>query len=220
MFVECLVPDFQGNLDVGEAALTRRGRPARCCVESLERGVACRCSFEGGWGCCVQSVRKLACSGLDVFAHNIETVRRLTPFVRDRRASFDQSLFVLREAKRMKPGLFTKSSIMVGLGETREEVRQTLEALREHDVDAVTLGQYLRPSKAQLGIVRFVTPPEFEEFGEIAKGLGFKYVVSAPLSRSSYRAGEYFLKNLLRKERAKLQADVGGLRGSETEIAK
>lgn len=172
-----------------------------------------------------ESVRTLAQSGLDVYAHNIETVRRLTPYVRDKRAKYDQSLRVLQLAKKSNPSLFTKSSIMVGLGETEEEVVQTLRDLRAHDVDVVTLGQYLRPTKQQLGVVEYVAPETFKKYQEIAEKMGFKYVASGPLVRSSYKAGEYFMKHLIdgaRKngreavKQVKLEADVGTMKGTTT----
>ncbi|XP_026190304.1 lipoyl synthase 2, mitochondrial [Cyclospora cayetanensis] len=164
------------------------------------------------------SVSLLVNSGLDVYAHNVETVPRLAPFVRDRRASFSQSLSVLRMAKEEKPGLFTKTSIMLGLGETEAEVGEALKAIRDAGVDAVTLGQYLRPSKQQLGVVAFISPQQFEVYRQLALDLGFRYVASGPLTRSSYRAGEFYLSSLLRGSVAKLQADVGGIKGQYTTV--
>ncbi|KAL8442733.1 hypothetical protein Emed_007188 [Eimeria media] len=139
------------------------------------------------------SVEALALSGLDVYAHNVETVPRLSPFVRDRRASFPQSLSVLRLAKTINPELFTKTSIMLGLGETQTEVVEALKEIREAGIDAVTLGQYLRPTKQQLGVVSFISPQQFEVYRQVALDLGFKYVASGPLTRSSYKAGEFYL---------------------------
>lgn len=133
----------------------------------------------------------------DVFAHNIETVARLSPQVRDRRATYTQSLEVLRFAKQHRPGVVTKSSIMLGLGETDEEVEQALQDLRAHDVDAVTLGQYLRPSPWHLEVVEFITPETFQRWHDRAMALGFQYCASGPLVRSSYRAGEHFLRGLV-----------------------
>ena len=159
-----------------------------------------------------QSVSTVVHSGLDVYAHNVETVPRLSPFVRDRRASFDQSLKVLRDAKREKEDIFTKTSLMLGLGETPEEVLQAMQRIREEaDVDALTLGQYLRPSKQQLGVVSFITPQQFEVYRQQALDLGFKYVAAGPLTRSSYKAGEYYIKSLLKKDKAKLKASIGSL---------
>ena len=133
----------------------------------------------------------------DVFAHNVETVARLTPSVRDRRASYQQSLDVLKFAKQHRPQVVTKSSIMLGLSETDEEIDQALRDLRAHDCDAVTLGQYLRPSPWHLEVLSYVTPEAFQRWEARALELGFLYCASGPLVRSSYRAGEHFLKSLV-----------------------
>lgn len=137
-----------------------------------------------------------------VFAHNIETVEALTRKVRDRRATYAQSLEVLRVAKRRNPKVLTKSSIMLGLGETDEQVDQALVDLRAHDVDAVTLGQYLRPSPWHHEVMDFIRPEQFERWQVRAEELGFKYVASGPMVRSSYRAGEFYLRALLRGEQS------------------
>jgi len=128
----------------------------------------------------------------DVFAHNVETVRRLTPYVRDPRASYERSLAVLKKAKDLGMSL-TKSGIMLGLGESFEEVVETLDHLRRADVDIVTIGQYLRPggSPRHLKPARYVTPEEFERLAEVARSMGFKAVAAGPLVRSSYRS--YYL---------------------------
>eukprot|EP00511_Aplanochytrium_stocchinoi_P005771 CAMPEP_0204834026 /NCGR_PEP_ID=MMETSP1346-20131115/18480_1 /ASSEMBLY_ACC=CAM_ASM_000771 /TAXON_ID=215587 /ORGANISM="Aplanochytrium stocchinoi, Strain GSBS06" /LENGTH=364 /DNA_ID=CAMNT_0051967003 /DNA_START=239 /DNA_END=1330 /DNA_ORIENTATION=+ len=110
---------------------------------------------------CIETVAK---SGLDVFAHNIETVERLTSSVRDRRAAYDQSLEVLKAAKAAVPTLITKTSVMLGLGETDEEVRQTMRDCRDAGVDVITFGQYLRPSKRHLAVKEYVTPEKFEQW--------------------------------------------------------
>jgi lipoyl synthase len=123
----------------------------------------------------------------DVFNHNIETVPRLYKQARPG-SDYAHSLRLLQEFKKRYPSVPTKSGIMLGLGETNEEVLQTLADLRAHDVEMVTLGQYLQPSKFHLPVVRYVTPDEFKLFGESAKGLGFKNVASGPLVRSSYHA--------------------------------
>ncbi len=129
----------------------------------------------------------------DVYAHNLETVERLTPRVRDRRASYRQSLEVLAAVKRLSPvPIFTKSALMLGLGEDIEEVKASLRDMREFGVDFVTMGQYMRPTKKHLSIKRFVQPEEFEVLGAYAKEIGFRSVASAPLVRSSYKAGEFF----------------------------
>ena len=135
----------------------------------------------------------------DVFAHNIETVKRLTPRVRDRRAGYQQSLDVLEIAKKEKPDVYTKSSIMLGLGEQEEEIKTTMKDLRSVGCDVLTLGQYLRPQKRHLPVEEYVTPQKFNEWKEYALSLGFLYTASGPLVRSSYRAGELFLKALIEK---------------------
>lgn len=147
--------------------------------------------------------------GIDVFAHNIETVERLTPGVRDRRATYRQSLEVLANAKKLKPGIVTKTSIMLGLGETPEEVVQAMKDCLEAGVEIFTLGQYLQPSSWHLEVKEFVTPAQFKEYERIGLELGFKYVASGPLVRSSYRAGEFFLKAFLEEREAQSTAKVG-----------
>jgi len=138
----------------------------------------------------------------DVFAHNLETVRSLTPTVRDPRAGYDQSLEVLAHVKRLESRRITKSSLMLGLGETKHEVRQALEDLRRVGVDVVTLGQYLRPSKKQLPVREYIPPEVFDAWAAEALEMGFLFVASGPLVRSSYRAAEVFLTSHLAKERA------------------
>jgi len=147
-------------------------------------------------------VEIVATSGLDVYAHNIETVERLQKRVRDHRAGYQQSLSVLEHVKKVNDVVFTKTSIMLGLGETDEDIRQTLRDLRDIDVDVVTFGQYLQPSKRHLPVKEYVTPEKYQEWQVEAEGMGFKYVASGPLVRSSYKAGEFFLKNLI-KERGR-----------------
>jgi lipoic acid synthetase len=126
----------------------------------------------------------------DVFNHNVETVERLTKAVR-RRAKYRRSLEVLRMAKEIVPGLCTKSGIMVGLGEMRAEITQTMHDLRACDVDILTIGQYLRPTPQHLDIVRYYHPDEFAELKAEGLALGFKHVESGPLVRSSYHAHEH-----------------------------
>ncbi|MDO9021609.1 MAG: lipoyl synthase [Myxococcales bacterium] len=135
----------------------------------------------------------------DVFAHNVETVERLQRTVRDARCSMEKSLAVLRHAKAVSPETYTKSSIMVGLGETRDEVLETMRALRAVDVDVLTLGQYLRPTPKHHELVRYWTPEEFDALRDEGLAMGFRYVASGPLVRSSYRAAEAFLRGLLTK---------------------
>ncbi|MBV9737276.1 MAG: lipoyl synthase, partial [Candidatus Eremiobacteraeota bacterium] len=131
-------------------------------------------------------------AGPDVFAHNLETVRRLTPRVRDKRAKYDQSLAILRHAKMRAPERYTKTSIMIGLGEERDEIETAMDDARAVGVDIFTIGQYLQPSKRHLPVTEFVTPRTFDELGKLGKSKGFHQVVSSPLSRSSYHAEEAF----------------------------
>ena len=128
----------------------------------------------------------------DVFAHNLETVRRLTPTVRDKRATYEQSLKILAHAKSRAPDRYTKTSLMIGLGETEEEIERSMDDARGAGVDIFTLGQYLQPTKKHLPVVEFVTPDKFDRLGEIARSKGFHQVVSSPLSRSSYHAEQAF----------------------------
>ena len=130
----------------------------------------------------------------EVLAHNLETVRRLTPSVRDRRATFDQSLAVLDHAKRRGKSKFTKTSLMLGLGEREDEIEDTMNAARAVGVDIFTMGQYLQPTKRHLDVVEFVTPAKFERLREIGVAKGFRQVVSSPLSRSSYHAEQAFVE--------------------------
>lgn len=134
-----------------------------------------------------------------VFAQNIETVERLTKRVRDPRAGYKQTMDFLAAVKEFDPTRFTKSSIMIGLGETQEEVMQTLRDLRAVGCDVVTFGQYLQPTARHLKVERYATPEEFAEWQTVAEGMGFLYVASGPLVRSSYRAGEFFMKGMIAK---------------------
>ncbi|KAK4950151.1 hypothetical protein LTR10_011128 [Elasticomyces elasticus] len=147
----------------------------------------------------LEMVKLVAQSGLDVYAHNMETTEELTPFVRDRRAKFRQSLAVLKAAKEAKPELITKTSIMLGLGETEEALHHTLRELRAVGVDVVTFGQYMRPTKRHMKVEEYVTPATFEVWRQRALGMGFLYCASGPLVRSSYKAGEAFIENVLKK---------------------
>lgn len=134
----------------------------------------------------------------DVWAHNIEVVRRLQRTIRDARCSYERSLGVLERVKEKDPKRITKSSIMVGIGEHDEEVLETLADLRKSGVDLVTLGQYLRPTPKHAAVDRFVTPETFERYAEEARKLGFAFVASAPLVRSSYKAAEVFVRSVLK----------------------
>lgn len=140
-------------------------------------------------------------SGVDVYAHNIETVEKLTPYVRDRRAEYRQSLKCLKSIKSINGNLVTKSSIMLGLGETDEQVEQTMMDLREAGVDCVTLGQYMQPTKRHLAVIEYVTPEKFKQWEIRGKELGFLYTASGPLVRSSYKAGEFFISSILKNRK-------------------
>ncbi|TVP53226.1 MAG: lipoyl synthase, partial [Halomonadaceae bacterium] len=143
------------------------------------------------------AVEQVVDSGLDVFAQNVETVERLTHKVRDPRAGYQQTLDVLAHAKRHNPKVLTKTSLMLGLGETREEILATMDDLRAIGVDILTLGQYLRPTLNHLAVERYVPPEEFNELRDIGLEKGFMEVPSGPLVRSSYRADRVFERNNL-----------------------
>ncbi len=146
--------------------------------------------FQGRAEC----VRAVVDAGLDVFAHNLETVERLHRRVRDARATYGQSLEVLAAATRHRPEVVTKSSLMLGLGETEPEVRQAMRDLREAGVEILTLGQYLRPTSRHLPVERYLPPSEFDWLKKVAEEeYGFAYCASGPLVRSSYKAAENFL---------------------------
>ncbi|XP_026870040.2 lipoyl synthase, mitochondrial isoform X1 [Electrophorus electricus] len=162
ILVECLTPDFHGDL---------------AAVETVTR------------------------SGLDVYAHNVETVRELQRYVRDPRANFEQSLGVLCHVKRVKPSVLTKTSIMLGLGETDAQIHSTMKELRNSGVDCLTLGQYMQPTRRHLKVEEYVTPEKFAHWKEVGQEMGFLYTASGPLVRSSYKAGEFFLKYLLQKRK-------------------
>lgn len=138
----------------------------------------------------------------DVIGHNIETVRRLSPVIRDRRASYDQSLSVLGKVKAMDKRIYTKSSIMLGLGETNDEITEAMEDLRDNDVDFLAIGQYLRPlsNGFYAEVKEYVTPERFEALRKLAIELGFKYCAAGPFVRSSYRAGEHFVKAMVQEK--------------------
>ncbi len=143
----------------------------------------------------------VARSGIDVFAHNVETVERLQGRVRDHRAGYRQSIGVLERAKAAGAGVITKTSLMLGLGETAADLRAAIRDIRSAGIDVITFGQYLRPTARHIAVDRYVTPEEFAEWKAEAEAAGFLYVASGPLVRSSYKAGEYFLENTLKARR-------------------
>lgn len=183
------LPD-QGAAHVADCIRSVKARVPGILVEALVQ------DFRGDEGL----LRTVMDGGAEVMAHNLETVDRLTATVRDRRAGYRQSLDVLRKIKTIDPARKSKSSIMLGLGETQEELEAALCDLRAAGVDIVTLGQYLRPTGAprHLPVQRWVAPEEFEGYGRLARSMGFLYVASGPFVRSSYRAGELFIHGVLR----------------------
>jgi lipoyl synthase len=166
----------------GHFAATVRAVRARMPESTVEVLVP---DFGGSEG----SVRIVLEPRVDVFNHNIETVPRLYASVRPQ-ADYARSLGLLACAKRLAPATLTKSGLMVGLGETREEVTEVLHDLRTHDCEALTIGQYLQPTRRHHPVERYVAPAEFEELAREAAGLGFRHVASSPFVRSSYRAHE------------------------------
>ena len=149
-------------------------------------------------------VERIITAGPDVFAHNIETTEALTPRVRDRRSQYRKSLKTLELAKTFKASQYTKTSIMLGLGEKDEDIHQALRDLRDVGCDVVTFGQYLAPTnrhKKYLPIVDYATPAQFEHWKNVADDMGFLYCASGPLVRSSYKAGEFFMKGVIEKQR-------------------
>jgi lipoic acid synthetase len=145
---------------------------------------------------------RLVDAGVDVYAHNVETVPRLQRKVRDPRAGYEQSCSVLvavkEHAAKRGQRMLTKTSIMLGLGETYEEVLETMKDLRARGVDVITFGQYLQPTKRHLKVERFVTPAEFQHLEQVGKDMGYAYIASGALVRSSYKAGEFFITNMLK----------------------
>lgn len=156
-------------------------------------------ALTGDFGGRRDQIRRVLQAHPDVFAHNLETVSRLTAGVRDPRCGYRQSLEVLAMAKDLEPALITKSSLMMGLGESDREVEQAMDDLRRHGVDVLTLGQYLRPTLKHLPVREHVTPGRFKALEQRALRKGFLYVAAGPLVRSSYKAAEYYLEGVLRR---------------------
>lgn len=171
----------------------------RACLDAVHNsrpdvGLELLCSDLSGNEYALESL--LDGAPLNVFAHNVETVERLTPNVRDRKASFTVSLKILEKAKELRPELMTKSSLMLGLGESDKDLIDSLKALRGAGVELLTLGQYLAPSTAHYPVLSFISPTQFDEWKHEAMALGFKGVASGPLVRSSFQAGDLY-KNAL-----------------------
>ncbi|KAL8700951.1 MAG: hypothetical protein Q9201_005167 [Fulgogasparrea decipioides] len=168
----------------------------------------------------LEMVDLVAESGLDVYAHNVETVEALTPMVRDRRAGFRQSLRVLERAKGARDGtMITKTSVMLGLGETEEQIWEMLRELRKINTDVVTFGQYMQPTKRHMPVHTYVTPSVFETWRQRALDMGFLYCASGPLVRSSYKAGEAFIENVIKKRKGRRDvAMVDDMKESSTGV--
>lgn len=160
--------------------------------------------FRGDASC----LKKVVDAKPDVVGHNIETVERLSSKIRDRRAQYRQSLSVLKNVKDIDPARYTKSAMMLGLGEGDDEVIQSMRDLRDVGVDFIALGQYLRPSTHHVEITEYVTPQKFEFFREKALQMGFRYAAAGPFVRSSYRAGEYFISAIVKGENGQLSHEV------------
>lgn len=152
--------------------------------------------FKGDW----TALEKIVKAKPEVIAQNVETVERLTSKVRDKRAGYQLTLNLLAKVKELDNSIITKTSIMLGLGETEEEVFKTMEDLRKVGTDVLTFGQYLRPSKKHLPVIDYITPEKFAFYETEGMKMGFRYIASGPLVRSSYKAGEYFIKNSILKK--------------------
>jgi len=187
-YVVLTMVDRDDLIDGGAAQVGRTVRAlAERCPELLVETLVG--DFRGRLG----DVDEVLAAAPAVFAHNVEVVRRLTPLIRDARCDYDLSLRVLAHAKSRAPERFVKSSIMVGIGECEDEVLETLVDLRAAGVDIVTLGQYLRPTPKHAKVARWVTPEEFARYERYANDLGFAFVASGALVRSSYHAAEGFV---------------------------
>lgn len=153
------------------------------------------------FGGSVDALKKIIEARPDVIGHNIEVVKELQKKVRDQRANYEQSLDVLKNVKELSPDTYTKSSIMLGLGETKEQVINAMKDLRSVQCNILTIGQYLKPKNKMLEVEEYIKPEVFEDYKKLGEELGFLYVASGPFVRSSYRAGELFIKNVLVKKR-------------------
>ncbi|MCK6457387.1 MAG: lipoyl synthase [Phycisphaerae bacterium] len=179
----------EGAGHFAECVRAIRARRPACVIEVLPA------DFHGREEC----VQALCDAGPDIYNHNIETVERLQRAVRPA-ARYERSLHVLRRAKQLRPGVFTKSGIMVGLGESRGELHRTLKDLRSVACDILTVGQYLQPTPAHAAVDRYVPPQEFDEIADEARGLGFRSVASGPFVRSSYNAADVYEAIAARRE--------------------
>jgi len=147
------------------------------------------------------AIENVANAGPEVISHNIETVARLSPLIRDARATYEQSLRVLKIIKDIDYKIYTKSSIMLGLGEMEEEVMEAAKDLRSAGVDIISIGQYLQPTSRHLPVKEYIAPEKFDSYKKNIEKMGFAYTVAGPFVRSSYKAGEFFIKNLVYSRR-------------------
>ena len=145
-------------------------------------------------------LQKILDSKPDVLGHNVETVKRLSAIIRDKRASYSKSLEVLSKSKILDKNIRTKSAMMLGIGETEEEVMESMRDLRNANVDFLAIGQYLRPSKSHIEVLEYVTPEKFSRLQKYGQSIEFKYVAAGPLVRSSYRAGEFFIGSIIKNK--------------------
>ncbi len=145
----------------------------------------------------IHALRKVVDAAPQVIGQNMETVQRLTRYARDRRSGYEQTLEVLANIKALDPGIYTKSAILLGLGETAEEVLTTMRDLRARDVDILTLGQYLQPTRKHVPVAEYLHPDRFREYEQQGMQLGFRYVAAGPMVRSSYKAAEFFVEKML-----------------------
>jgi lipoic acid synthetase len=173
-------------------ASTIRAIKSRCPITTVESLIP---DFKGN----IDSIRMIIESGPKVLSHNIETIRRLTARVRDPRASYEQSMSLLKMCKRINCEIYTKSSIMLGLGESEDETIEAMRDLRSVGVDILTMGQYLQPTARHFPVCEYIPPEQFVMLREIAETMGFIYVLSGPLVRSSYRAGDFFAQKNMPK---------------------
>jgi lipoic acid synthetase len=147
------------------------------------------------------AIENVTNAGPEVISHNIETVARLSPLIRDARATYEQSLHVLKIIKDIDYKIYTKSSIMLGLGEMEEEVMEAAKDLRSAGVDVVSIGQYLQPTSRHLPVKEYIAPEKFDSYKKSIEKMGFAYTLAGPFVRSSYKAGEFFIKNLVHSRR-------------------
>ena len=173
-------------------ASTIRAIKSRCPLTTVE---VLTPDFKGD----IDSLRMIIQSGPKVLSHNIETIGRLTARVRDRRALYEQSLSLLKKCKQITCEIYTKSSIMLGLGESEDETIEAMRDLRSVGVDILTMGQYLQPTVRHFPVSEYIQPVQFEKLRGIAETMGFIYVASGPLVRSSYRAGDFFSQKIIPK---------------------